>query len=100
MFLRYKLINRDDKPNVLKVIGSALISGSIGPLLNNPFDVVKTRYMNPAYNYTSIYQALKEIKKNEGLAALWRGIHLRLFRVAGGQAITFCTIEQLMYYTK
>ena len=56
--------------------------------------------MNPAYNYTSIYQALKEIKKNEGLAALWRGIHLRLFRVAGGQAITFCTIEQLMYYTK
>ena len=100
MFLRYKIIKKDEKPSIIKVIGSALISGSIGPLLNNPFDVIKTRYMNPAYNYKSIYSAFNEILKNEGIGTLWKGIHLRIFRVAGGQAITFCTIEQLMYYSR
>ena len=80
---------------------SGLVSGSIGPLLNNPFDVVKTRYMNPKYNkeYSNIYNALKTIVKNEGIGTLWKGIHLRIFRVAGGQAITFSVIEQLMYFS-
>lgn len=100
MFMRDKFIIKNEKPDILKVMGSALISGSIGPLLNNPFDVIKTRYMNPKYNYNSIYTASQEIIKKEGYPALWKGIHLRLFRVAGGQAITFCTIEQLIYYTK
>ena len=100
MFLRDKIIKKDEKPSILKITASAMISGSIGPLLNNPFDVIKTRYMNPAYNYNSIYSAFNQILRKEGIGALWKGIHLRLFRVAGGQAVTFCTIEQLMYYSK
>lgn len=99
MFIREHIIKPGEQPNLLKVMVSALISGSIGPLLNNPFDVVKTRYMNPKFNskYNGIFNTLKTIVKEEGVTTLWNGIHLRLFRVAGGQAITFASIEQMMY---
>ena len=99
MKIREKIIKKDEKPNIFKVSGAALISGSVGPLLNNPFDVVKTRYMNPGYNnkYNGIGDTIKTIIKEEGISSLWKGIHLRLFRVAGGQAITFTVIEQLMF---
>ena len=99
MFLRDKIIKKDEKPNLGKVVVSGLISGSIGPLLNNPFDVVKTRYMNPAFNdkYNSIGNTITTMIKEEGIKSLWKGVGLRIFRVGGGQAITFTTIEQLSY---
>jgi len=99
MMMRDYIIKKDEKPNIFKVMFSALISGSIGPILNNPFDVIKTRYMNPKYNeaYSSIPDAIKKIIKKEGITTLWKGIHLRVFRVATGQAITFSVIEQLSY---
>jgi len=99
MFLRDKIIKKDEKPNLGKVVVSGLISGSVGPILNNPFDVVKTRYMNPAFNnkYSSISNTIKTIIKEEGIKSLWKGVGLRIFRVGGGQAITFTTIEQLSY---
>ena len=80
---------------------AGMISGSIGPLLNNPFDV-KTRFMNPSYNkkYTSISNTLITILKEEGIGSLYKGMGLRIIRVGGGQAITFSVIENLMYYFK
>ena len=90
----------DKKPNILKIAMSSLISSSIGPILNNPFDVIKTRYMNPKYNYKSIISAVNDIVKNDGFKYLFKGLGLRLFRVAGGQVIIFTTVENLMYYTK
>ena len=78
----------------------AMISSSIGPIISNPFDVVKTRYQNPKYNYISIKEAFSDIIYNEGIKKLWNGIYLRLFRVCGGQVITFYVIENLNYYVK
>ena len=92
--------NTDSKPQNSKIILSSLISSSIGPILNNPFDIVKTRYMNPKYNYKSISSALDCIIKNEGFLHLFNGLGLRLFRVSGGQVIIFTVVENLMHHTK
>jgi len=75
------------------------VSGGIGPLLNNPLDVVKTRMQKQVVHagkepkYTGLAQACKVIAKEEGTAALWKGITPRLLRIMPGQAITFMTYE-------
>ena len=100
MGLRHKIIKEGEKPSIPKIMGAALISGSIGPLVNNPCDVIKTRYMNPGFNnkYTGIVDCFTKILKTEGVGSLYKGIGLRLFRVSCGQAITFSVVEQLSHY--
>jgi len=75
------------------------ISGGFGPLANNPLDVVKTRMQKQstkeAPKYKSISQAIPLIAKEEGVAALWKGIVPRLMRIMPGQAITFATYERV-----
>lgn len=75
------------------------LSGGMGPLVNNPLDVVKTRMQKqvivpgkPA-KYTGLLQACVVIAKEEGFLALWKGITPRLLRIMPGQAITFMTYE-------
>ena len=97
--LRSSFIKEDEKPNILKIITSSLFSSSIGPILTSPIDTIKTRFMNPKYKYNSVYGAIKDIFKNEGVNAFYKGIGFRLLRVCGGQAITFCVVENLLYYT-
>ena len=48
--IRKKIIKENERPDIFKVMAAGFFSGSLGPLLNNPFDVIKTRYMNPKYN--------------------------------------------------
>jgi hypothetical protein len=98
--IRKKIIKENETPNIFKIAMAGMISGSVGPLLNNPFDVVKTRFMNPTYNkkYTNIPNTLITILKEEGIGSLYKGMGLRMIRVGGGQAITFTVIENLMYY--
>jgi solute carrier family 25 citrate transporter 1 len=75
------------------------LSGGMGPLVNNPLDVVKTRlqkqnitrYDTP--KYTGLIQACFKIANEEGMGALWKGITPRLMRIVPGQAITFTTYE-------
>mmetsp|Transcript_35311 Transcript_35311/g.85654 ORF Transcript_35311/g.85654 Transcript_35311/m.85654 type:complete len:387 (+) Transcript_35311:110-1270(+) len=76
-------------------------SGGMGPLVNNPLDVVKTRLQKQvvhegrAPKYTGLVQACFLIAKEEGAFALWKGITPRLLRIMPGQAITFMTYEQI-----
>lgn len=98
--LKNKFLSNDQKPSILKIALSSLISSSIGPIITNPFDVIKTRYMNPKYNYKSLIDAGTDIVKNDGFRFFFKGLGLRLFRVCGGQIITFNIIENLMYYTE
>jgi len=97
--LRELFVNEEERPSVMKIAGSSLISSSIGPLITSPVDVIKTRFMNPKYKYKSINDAFRDIIKNEGIKAFYNGISFRLLRVCGGQAITFCVVENLLYYT-
>mmetsp|Transcript_4184 Transcript_4184/g.8685 ORF Transcript_4184/g.8685 Transcript_4184/m.8685 type:complete len:385 (+) Transcript_4184:107-1261(+) len=79
------------------VIGG--ISGGLGPLCNNPLDVVKTRLQKQVVaprdppKYSGLFQACIVIGREEGLLALWKGITPRLLRIMPGQAITFMTYE-------
>lgn len=74
-------------------------SGGMGPLVNNPLDVVKTRLQKQVIvpgktpKYTGLLQACAVIFREEGLLALWKGIIPRLLRIVPGQAITFMTYE-------
>ena len=75
------------------------LSGGLGPLVNNPLDVVKTRLQKQrivegqAPKYAGIAQAIPVIVREEGVLALWKGITPRLMRIMPGQAITFMTYE-------
>jgi len=96
--IREKIIKENENPNLFKIMIAGMFSGSIGPLLNNPFDVIKTRYMNPLYDnkYNSIFDAGKQIIKHEGIPTLYKGIGLRIIRVGGGQGIVFSISEWLI----
>jgi len=75
------------------------LSGGVGPSINNPLDVVKTRLQRqvvlPGHipKYTGLLQACSVIAKEEGVKALWKGLTPRLMRIMPGQAITFMTYE-------
>lgn len=75
------------------------LSGALGPLCNNPLDVVKTRLQRQvltahgAPKYKGILQTCLVISREEGGLALWKGITPRLLRIVPGQAITFMTYE-------
>lgn len=75
------------------------LSGGMGPLVNNPLDVVKTRMQKQVIRpgtepkYKSLVQSCVVIAKEEGTLALWTGITPRLMRIMPGQAITFMTYE-------
>jgi solute carrier family 25 citrate transporter 1 len=75
------------------------VSGGLGPVVNNPLDVVKTRLQKQVVvegktpKYTGLVQACVVIAREEGLLALWKGITPRLLRIMPGQAITFMTYE-------
>jgi len=75
------------------------ISGGVGPLANNPMDIVKTRLQKQVLapgktpKYTGLAQACVVIAREEGMLALWKGITPRLLRIMPGQAITFMTYE-------
>jgi len=75
------------------------LSGGMGPLVNNPLDVVKTRLQKQVTvpgkesKYKGLGQSIVLIAKEEGPLALWKGITPRLLRIMPGQAITFMTYE-------
>ncbi|KAL3900276.1 MAG: hypothetical protein SGARI_006276 [Bacillariaceae sp.] len=78
------------------------ISGGLGPMVNNPLDVVKTRLQKQVVvqgktpKYTGLMQACMVISKEEGVLALWKGITPRLLRIMPGQAINFMTYEYVL----
>lgn len=75
-----------------------LISGALGPLSNAPLDTIKTRLQKTTYasNESGLVRIVKignQLVKEEGMAALYKGITPRIMRVAPGQAVTFTVYE-------
>lgn len=98
--LRKLHVKEGEIPNILKIITMTLFSSSVGPILTSPIDTIKTRFMNPNYKYNNLIEAFVDIKTREGVKGFYNGIVFRLLRVCGGQAITFCVVENLLYYTQ
>lgn len=75
-----------------------LISGALGPLSNAPLDTIKTRLQKTSYasnesGLVRIVKIGKQLIREEGTAALYKGITPRIMRVAPGQAVTFTVYE-------
>ncbi|CAJ2509742.1 Uu.00g056420.m01.CDS01 [Anthostomella pinea] len=80
------------------VIG--LVSGAMGPLSNAPVDTIKTRLQKtPAEEGVSAFKRIsiitKDMFRQEGVHAFYKGITPRIMRVAPGQAVTFTVYEYL-----
>ncbi|KAF9208382.1 hypothetical protein BGZ49_008967 [Haplosporangium sp. Z 27] len=76
------------------------ISGAMGPLVNNPIDIVKTRIQktpNPEglSGWARFTEVNGSILKNEGWRAFYKGVTPRVLRVAPGQAVTFAVYERV-----
>ena len=77
-----------------------LISGAMGPFSNAPIDTIKTRLQKtPAEPGQSGIQRItmiaKDMFRQEGAKAFYKGITPRVMRVAPGQAVTFTVYEYL-----
>ncbi|KAG7195413.1 Mitochondrial succinate-fumarate transporter [Scheffersomyces spartinae] len=75
-----------------------LISGALGPLSNAPLDTIKTRlqkttFANNENGLVRIMKIGKQLIKEDGVHALYKGITPRIMRVAPGQAVTFTVYE-------
>merc|ERR1712070_1255637 len=74
-----------------KTLITGAVAGAVGPIANCPMDVIKTRLqcqgVNEAPRYTGTMNAFTTILKEEGPAALYKGLSIRLLRTAPGQAI-------------
>ncbi|CEP64055.1 Mtm1p LALA0_S10e01222g [Lachancea lanzarotensis] len=77
------------------------ISGTIAAILTHPFDVGKTRMqirfsmnnLNSSHPSKNMFRYLDEIRKNEGIVALYTGLLPRLIKVAPSCAIMISTYE-------
>ncbi|KAM3082036.1 Mitochondrial succinate-fumarate transporter [Clarireedia jacksonii] len=77
-----------------------LVSGAMGPLSNAPIDTIKTRLQKmpgvPGETAISRITAIaRDMFKQEGFHAFYKGITPRIMRVAPGQAVTFTVYEFL-----
>lgn len=80
---------------------SGFVAACIGPILNNPFDVVKTRMQasqKSGHEYSGFMDCLAKVAKTEGPAALWKGLVPRLARTPPGQAIVWAVSDQITGY--
>lgn len=84
-----------------KTLLNGTLAGAVGPCMNCPVDVIKTRMMAQEHipgvqaKYTNWFQAAKLIAKEEGVPALWKGIIPRLTRLAPGQGITWTVVMRV-----
>ncbi|RMD40720.1 hypothetical protein DV735_g4413, partial [Chaetothyriales sp. CBS 134920] len=77
-----------------------LISGAVGPFTNAPIDTIKTRLQKtPAQPGQTAIQRIsliaRDMFRQEGPKAFYKGITPRVMRVAPGQAVTFTVYEFL-----
>ena len=68
-------------------------SGAVGPLLNNPVDVIKTR-LQLSFQKTAT-GIMREIYQESGIRGFYRGMGPRLLRIVPGQGLTFFVYDTL-----
>tara|TARA_Y100000591_G_scaffold304715_1_gene301608 strand:+ start:338 stop:1240 length:903 start_codon:yes stop_codon:yes gene_type:complete len=98
-----KEIRNGQKIESWKSFVNGVIAGSVGPVLNNPFDVAKTRLMAQGNEkeYRNTIDCITKVFHQEGPTALWKGITPRLSRTALGQGIAWMTVMKFVeYYEK
>jgi solute carrier family 25 2-oxodicarboxylate transporter 21 len=83
-------------------LAAGTIGGSVGTILNTPFDVVKTRIQNQMYTlngqamqvkYTGVFSAFRLIIKEEGVGALYKGFVPKVLRLGPGGGVLLVVFE-------
>ena len=71
------------------------LSGAIGPCLNNPVDVIKTRIQcrRSTGGPPILSTVIRDIYREHGWVGFFRGLQPRLLRIIPGQGITFTVYE-------
>jgi len=74
-----------------------MCAGMFSTLVNNPFDVLKTRMQGTEAStlYKGFFDCLIKIGRNEGALTFWSGVVPRLARVVPGQGIIFASSETI-----
>lgn len=85
------------QPNTLQTLVCGGLAGSTAAFFTTPFDVVKTRLQTQSpgstSQYSSVFQALYEIGKKEGVKGLYRGLTPRLVMYISQGALFFASYE-------
>jgi len=76
---------------------AGFIAGTLATILNNPFDVVKSRVQNTLPHQTRVYSwtipGLARIASNEGLAALYKGFVPKVLRLGPGGGVMLVAFD-------
>ncbi|GAB2273915.1 hypothetical protein Dimus_008686 [Dionaea muscipula] len=84
-------------PNTLQTLLCGGTAGCAAALFSTPFDVVKTRLQTQVpgsvSRYPSVLIALQEIRRDEGIKGLYRGLTPRLFMYISQGALFFTSYE-------
>ncbi|CAG8525433.1 7226_t:CDS:1 [Acaulospora morrowiae] len=97
--VRKRLPKAENKQQQLRnnfIAGS--IGGTVGTILNTPFDVVKTRIQNdsgPVRKYNWTLPAVKTVIQEEGPRALYKGFVPKLLRLGPGGGILLVVFDQV-----
>ena len=101
-FEQYKhLVQSADSKNVsidpLQAMVGGMCAGLFSTLMNNPFDVLKTRMQGTEASklYKGFFDCMIKIARNEGVTTFWSGVVPRLARVVPGQGIIFASSETI-----
>lgn len=99
-FAQYKAVvlkfRGTTKLNDVEAVIGGMCAGMFSTVVNNAFDVVKTRMQGlDANKYNGFLDCAKQIAKNEGLLTFWAGLTPRLARVVPGQGIIFASSERI-----
>ncbi|CAG8448500.1 6655_t:CDS:2 [Ambispora gerdemannii] len=74
------------------------IGGTVGTILNTPYDVVKTRVQNDSgipRKYNWALPAIKTVAQEEGIGALYKGFVPKVLRLGPGGGILLVVFDQV-----
>lgn len=79
-------------------VAIGFVSGLLGSVINIPFDVAKSRIQGPqpqagVIKYRSTFPTIVTVYKEEGFAALYKGLTPKVMRLAPGGAIMMIVYE-------
>ncbi|KAI9101971.1 mitochondrial carrier domain-containing protein [Phlyctochytrium arcticum] len=88
---------------LLKNFVCGSIGGTVGTILNTPFDVVKTRVqsqVSPPYKYGWAIPSIMTIAREEGRAALYKGFLPKVLRLGPGGGILLVVYDTVTTYMR
>ncbi|KAI5954423.1 hypothetical protein KGF54_002198 [Candida jiufengensis] len=87
---------KDNTQKVLIDLTCGTIGGTVGTILNTPFDVVKSRIQAGSQRYKWTYPSLAIVAKEEGFGALYKGFIPKVLRLGPGGGILLVVFTACM----